>query len=358
MMNNAEDLYNLFFEQFLPTILENQKNGGGRWPMPIFEQSFSVSNFSAPVVVEEFMSTVQKLNEKGMTDVQIGQKYRYPSRLARFQHLFAGRYLWLDKYDPITVAHKFISILSTMYPQNLFCQGKKNLIYTEESIANEYGSYLNLGPARDINLEIASLERLFYLLSESFSPRFVNTHFEFSGQYKVGKNWLILKEYHDLQPDFIPIHFEYSFHTVTIIHTYGAEIDYQVDIMCRPQASNQSMPEPKQSILLVDNRLVNDLTAIRLYQKQVMATMELAVNYVAGLRTKEQIVTFNTGMEILTLLSPISAQRQSLIKAALENFRNSEFQNRSDQLNAYVKATPRDENGWRGIFDPRIKQRI
>src|SRR3989338_10006861 len=106
MNKKSSDLYALFFEEFIPTILEGTKNGGGRWPLPIFEQSFSVSNFSAPVIIKEFMAEVTRQEAEGVSDQGIGNKYLYPSRFARLQHMFVSRSLWLNSIDPVSVANK------------------------------------------------------------------------------------------------------------------------------------------------------------------------------------------------------------------------------------------------------------
>lgn len=357
-MNKPTDLYGSFFEQFIPTILEGTKNGGGRWPMPIFTESPSVSNFSAPIIISAFMEAIKEIEEKGLSEIEIGKKYHYPSRLARLQHMFVSRYLWSDNLDPKKVSQKFASILSTIYKSNMFCANGKNLIYTSEEIQNKYQNYLEAKDEK-LSLEVNRLEKLLYLLSESFSPRFVNSHFEFSGPYPIGAKWIVVKEYHDLRPKFIPIKFTHNFDQITVINVYDQEIDYRVDIMCRPQATNQNLPAPIHSLLFIDDQIQIRPDLISQYRGQIIETMQQSTNYLATLTTKRQIVEFNTGLEVLTVLLPILGEKSySLVGKALANFDSPEFQTKSDKLNAWIKSIPKNEAGWRKIFDARIKQEV
>lgn len=355
---HKNNLYDLFFEQFIPTILEGTKNAGGRWPMPIFEQTLSVMNYSSPVIVREFMSAVDQLDKQGLSVEEIGRKFHYPSRLARLQHLFASRFFWgADLNDPITVAERFLSILSTMYRGNMFCKNGRNLIYTSEELGKFEEPILRCARDKKLSLAIAKIEKFLYLLSESYSPRFPNCHFEFSGPYKLKNQWIVIKEYHDLRPTVLPIKFYYSFNQLTVIQVYDREIDYKVDIMCRPNATNQNLPLPICNLLLVDNQLALDSGQISQYTEQITKSMQEAISHLTGLTRKEQIVEFNTQLEWLTLLSPIpSRPARDLSLEALDNFNNQKFQLKSERFDAWVKSTPKDEKGWRTIFDTRIKQ--
>ncbi len=348
---------NLLFQQMLdaiiPTILEGTKGGGGRWPMPVFETSFFVGYYDSALIAANFLKISDKLLEQGKDISDIAKLYKYPSRVARFSHMFPGRSLWnIDPEKQKVFAFRIAEMLNCLYKKNSFNKGNKNLIYTEEELKKILeGKRFLTGASVS---QVKKLSNLLWLVAEAYSPRFPNIFFEFSGDYTIDSNHLVVKDYHNLRPEYLTFEIPYSFNDIKIIEKHSKSVDFKVDIMCRSLASNQNIPDPESVLLIVDGEAVTDGNEIGEMSRKLLSALQQSTQYLNSL-SRDQIIIWNATIDLYAFLFPLVGK--DCFKLLPENYLNDlnseEFKNRYNKAVDWFKSIPKDADGWATIFDPR-----
>ena len=352
-MENGNQLFQQMLDAIIPTILEGTKGGGGRWPMPVFESSFFVGYYDSALIVENFLKISDKLLEQGKNISDIAKLYKYPSRIARLSHMFPGRSLWnIDHEKQKVFAFRVAEMLNCLYKKNFFNQDNKNFIYTDNELKQliESNNFLT----GDSVSQVKKLSNLLWLVAESYSPRFPNIFFEFSGEYAIDNNFFVVKDYHNLRPEYLTFKLPYSFDNIKIIERYSKPVDFEVDIMCRSLASNQNIPDPESVLLIVDDKAVTDSNEVADMIKKLLTALQQSINYLNSL-SRDQIIVWNATINLYAFIFPLIGKDcfNLLSENYLNELNSEEFKNKYNKAVDWFKSIPKDANGWTKIFDPR-----
>lgn len=356
MNDNLIKDYKRMIKAFVEAFLRiNLGARAGRWPMPIFKDGTTISFYSSAHIISAFMEATSKLLEQGLTLNEIAAKYQYPSRLARLIHLFTGRNLWeIPPERQIEVGLRLVSILSPMYKAYPLCEDSRNIIYDEKILEERYGDKLtNTKPKLDYK-DVKRLNGYLWLLSESYFPRFPNTFFEFSGPYKMRHQWLSLKEFHNLKPEYLPINFAYPFKNLAIIELYDQPVDLRFDIVNR-SFTPKPLPLPHSTIILSNGNIIFDTAMIKQLQEQVLKSLAQAVQYLAPME-KEQMISFNIKAELYAFLYSLLGEKCFDLADEIHQYiQNPVVKDRIEKEIEYSYTVPRDEAGLWKRFDLRVK---
>lgn len=352
-MEKGEQTFQQLMDANIPTILEGVKGGGGRWPMPIFESSFFVAYYDSSLIAENLLRITDELLTQGKSICDIAKLYKYPSRLARFANMFPGRSLWNMNFEKQkTLAFRIALMLDCLYKRNAFNQNNKNIIYSNEEIRilaenTQYFTGDNIS-------QVKKLSSLLWLVAESYSPRFTNIFYEFSGEYKLDNKYFIVKDYHNLSPEYLTFAIPYSFSDIKIIDIHNVPVDYKVDIMCRSLASNQNIPDPEAVLLIVDDEIITDSDVVADMTKKLLSALQQATNHLNSL-SRDQIIVWNATIDLYTFLYPLIGKDcfKLLPKKFLDEINTDEFKSKYDKSVNWFKSVPKDADGWTIILDPR-----
>lgn len=352
-MEKDNQLFQKMLDAIVPTILEGTKGGGGRWPMPFFETSFFVGYYDSALIAENFLRITDILLEQGKSICDIAQLYKYPSRIARFSHIFPGRGLWnIDIERQKVFAFRVAEMLNCLYKKNSFNQDSKNFIYTDQEVKNfildsQFSS-------TDSFLSVKKISNLLWLVAESYSPRFPNIFFEFSGEYELDGRYFVIKDYHNLRPEYLTFEIPYNFENIKIIEVYSEPVDYKVDMMCRSLASNQNMPNPESLLMIVDGKIITSSMRIGQMAQDLLLALEKSTKHL-NLLSKDQIIIWNTMIDLYAFIFPLIGRDcfDLLSKDYLDEIKSEEFTKRYNKTVDWFKSVPKDVTGWGKIFDPR-----
>lgn len=333
----------------LLSIYETTKGGAGRWPQPIFKTSLGISFYSSPYVVRDFMNITDKLLNQGASFEDIGSLYKYPSRLARFCHTFPSRKVWFMKpNDYLKVGYRLANILSTLYIKNLFNYKGASIIYKNEELLKKFPQLIKLKVFQKTSYsEIKKLSSSLWLLAESFFPRFPNTFFEFSGPYKFGDKFLVIKEFHDLKPDYLKINFHYNFQCLSIVEIYNKRPKINFDIMSRSISNTDNYPE--NSLVFIDNKYFKGNLSGKI--SEIQKTLTESVNNLNKLSSsKGKMILFNAQAEYYSLIKPIVSTSLKLPSEFIKSLNINSRQKETSRNIRLLDSIPKDHAGWRRIF--------
>lgn len=352
-MEKDNQLFQQMLDAIIPTILEGTKGGGGRWPMPVFETSFFVGYYDSALIAENFLRISDELLNQGKNICDIAQFYQYPSRIARFSHVFPGRSMWnIDTERQKVLGFRIAKMLDCLYKKNSFNKNNKNLIYSEEEVDELIQSDKFI--SRETISQVKKLSNLLWLLAETYSPRFPNIFFEFSGEYKVGGSYIIIKDYHDLIPDYLTFEIPYNFNNIKIIEIHNIPIDYKVDIMCRSLPSNQNIPAPEAILLIVDGKFITDVEIVADMNKKILSALKQSTEYLNSL-SRDEIIIWNATIDLYAFLYPLIGKDcyKLLPKNYLEELNSEAYKSKYNKAVDWFKSIPKDADGWTTIFDVR-----
>lgn len=357
-MEKENKLFEQMLRALIPTFIEGNKGGGGRWPMPVFESSLFVGYFDASIIVENFLKITDDLLSRGKSISDIAKLYKYPSRIARLAHTFHSRSLWnIDIERQKTFAFRIAEMMDCLYTKNAFNKDNKNYLYSEKEIKNLVDN--NIFLTGDIISQVKKTSSLLWLVSESYSPRYPNIFFEFSGEYINDDNNFVVKDYHNLKPEYLTFDLPYDFSDIKIVEKYNTPVDFKVDLMCRSLDSNQNIPNPDAILLLVDGVSITDVNEILEINKKLLLALQESTKYLNSL-SRDQVIIWNATIDLYAFIYPLIGK--DCFKLLPENFldeiNEEDFKNKYDKAVAWLISIPKNEEGWTTIFDPRQPVKI
>jgi hypothetical protein len=238
----------------------------------------------------------------------------------------------------------------------MFCENGSNIIYTKNEInslmdENEY--YF----IEDNQQLLKKISGILWMLAESFFPRWHNAFHEYSGPYGSNDNKILLKEFHDLKPYYLPQkNIPYQFEKITIIEEYKPEAEFNFDIHNRFSHGALNETLLIRYSIMVDNQpqKINELP--KLIQK-LQCALQKSVKYLQSM-SKKQMVIFNGQCEYYTLVSPlvsITDVPKDLPTEFYERSNNLEIKDKEQIVWDWIKNLPKDEKGFRHLFDIKSK---
>ena len=350
-----KNLYKKMLTSFVNSLTGVFVSGpSGRWPMPTFKSSGVVSFYSGPFLIKDFLEKLKRLQQKGFSLKEIGRLYRYPSRLARLIHLFSTRNLWpLSQKEKLEVGYTLAQILATLYKEDLFCQKGKNIIYSKRELRKILDNAKNQFFSKKFLPQLKQLSGLLWMLAEAFFPRFQNTFFEFSGPYELDGKIVILKEYHDLKPPYLPISFEYKFENLTIIEIYQKNIQFKLDICNRSFGSQKDEKKLKKFSILIENKPVLPSQLPKIIQS-FQKTLKKSIKYLNSLDSKEKIIIFNGKAEYFCFIYPLAEKLKESWKPPKEFFKIAKIKKLPKNYQKTIKwflSLPKTKKGWYQGYD-------
>jgi len=351
-------LYEQMLRSHIQAIVNLRSRTGksGLWPMPIFKETVEIEVYSTPFIIDNFWQMLKGLQNKGLTPTDIGKLYRYPSRLGRFPFTFRERALWpLSQEQKQELGYNVAEILSTMYYEDVFCKKGKNIIYSNKEIKDILLQAQKYSISKDDLNKLKVLSGTLWMLAESFHPRYENSFFEFSGPYKLGNTTIILKEYHNLRPDYLSLDFGHQCANITIIEEYQGDVQCSFDIHNRFKASDQNYKKLKNFYVIADSKYVS----VAGLKKLINATQKILSKSVSLLQSlnRQGIITFNGEGEFFCFIEPLARRLKKSWrppKAFYEKVKNMAVSTFEQEVIDWFKRVPKSEKGWHEIFDLRI----
>lgn len=356
---NEKELYEKLLKAFITSLLRTAKTGaGGRWPMPFFKNSNSLSFFSAPGIIQEFMEITDEMIKNGLSYKDIGKKYKYPSQLARIFHVFSSRSLWdmpPEKY--LEVGFRVANILSTMYKENMFCKEGKYKAYKDSEITNNFCA---ISRENFVSEKFYSLTKkmkgVLWSLAEAMGPRFHNDFYEFSGPYEVENKFVIIKEFHNLRPDYLPNFFEHDFDNITILEIYDKKVSTYLDIMNRFSLEKGENNVP--NIIFLKNGVVLKGDEIEKCFNAIMLSLGKAVNFLQKM-TREEMIIFNASAERFTFLYPLIGKKALEIPESFyASLIDKQMEEKRQRLSDWFDSIKKTEEGWIKIYDLKNLEKV
>jgi len=354
--NNNLSFYERMMKAQVKAVLNVYNEGkAGRWPMPIFPDSPIIGIYSSPFIAQLMWQAFQKLALDKQGIERIRKVYVYPSRLARAPHLYPQRTLWsLTKKEKSEFGDIIAELLSGMYKQGMFCEDGSNIIYAKNEITNLVNKNYFIKNNYQLLKEISGI---LWMLAESFFPRWHNTFHEYSGPYEFNDHKILLKEFHDLKPRYLPKkNILYSFEKITIIEEYKSNAEFNFDIHNRVNYGAENSNLLTRYAILVDNKpqKISDLPNLI---QDLQKTLQKSVEYLQSMN-KEKIIIFNGQGEYNALVYPLSLIvdiPKDLPAEFYQRAKDSKIRPREQKVWDWIKNLPKDEKGFKHLFDIKSK---
>lgn len=228
----------LFLESFNKSVLEVTKGSyGGKWPMPYFT-SLDVGSVIGEYWGDFFLEIIKKLKEKNLSIEDVSNQLKYPSPLSRA--FYPNLELKYKKYpaEKIKEIDVFISeITYPFYKKDIFCKNFSNILWDKEKIKKKFNSekiiwFKNLKET-EAN-ELIKYNGYLRAITEMLFFYFDNFGHETHGPYKLdSRNILLVREWHDLKPEYFKFSKEFPFDSIRIYEIYKLGTDIKIDISNR-----------------------------------------------------------------------------------------------------------------------------
>ena len=325
-----------------------------RWPMPVLKSTNDASIFSEPFVAKSLYKAFKILERKGYATKDFGKFMCWPSTYARLAFIFRSRTVWqLTRTQQIELINYLADSLATRYKIDPFCLKGKNILLDQQSLTalkNQLRKKPNLNPKL-----VSQLDARLWLYAEMLYSRWHNLGHEFHGPYRVNKEELLIKEWHDLN-GFRSFMGKLPISRITCYEFYTnntAKLDLHNRLWTKKpllQTLNQCLVEVdgkyissqylKKLIAQIDNRLskgANYLGRLTVTKLKIMnAEMEF---YAAKELLKEAGLSVSPPKQLISKISNnILSPKQKQLLVVLSGF--------------YKKITP---SNLRTQFDPSVK---
>lgn len=180
-------------------IIADASGGSSRWPMPVLQTTADASIFSEPALVKALFDRILELRKRKLSMKAMSALFHYPSPLARLTMVARSRDVWpLTASQKIGVYNDIAELLSYHYKQHPFCDTGKNILWSPSEIKRILKS-LEHGYDSIASSLMAQLDGRLWMYSEMIFSRWHNLAHEFHGPYRVGNEWLLIKDWHDLK---------------------------------------------------------------------------------------------------------------------------------------------------------------
>lgn len=352
--NKNLDLHERMMRAQVKAVLRVYTGGkSGRWPMPMFPESPMIGIYSSPYIADLMWEAFEKLKNDNQWITKLRQTYRYPSILARTPHIYTQRGLWsLTKKQRYQFGDIIAKILSGMYVEDMFCENGTNIIYTNNHVT-KLADKLSNNIIIDDHLLLKRLAGMLWILTENFQPRWHNTFHEYSGPYIIGDNKIIIKEFHDLRPSYIPKeNISYDWSNITIVEKYEKSASFEFDIHNRFISDNKNEKLLINYVIMVDDSPISKSDMLVII-KELENAIEKSVKYLQSMN-KEKIIIFNGQNEYNALIKPLKLLvdlPSDLPASFYEHAKNNTFTVAEEKIYNWMKKVPKDAKGFRNLFD-------
>lgn len=284
----------------------NVKGMGARWPMPIVESTFDLSIYADQFLAEAFLKGIEILKRKGFTEKRIAELFHYPSTLARLTMIFRTKdHLGLNQKKQIELASKVAQYLSYLKPEDPFSVRGYNILLSPKQLAKKIKtcSFIDLkkessrGEYRQL---LSQIDGKLWLYTELIYSRWHNLGHEFHGPYKSGKENLIIKEWHDLKPNFWSFTKRFPYQKITIFEVYK-NVRVKIDMHNRMETNKPlSLYITKFCVKINDKKMVYNIRELKRISSNIDSALKIGTKYISKLKRNDFIVK-NAEMEFYAI---------------------------------------------------------
>lgn len=232
------EILNNFVNCTVGTLVRLRSGGGlDKWPMP----KYSINEceiYSSPYLIRYFLDYTKELEKKGYSEKEIAYLFKYPSIIARLAFTLKYKHLLHASYEEQIEATLRMAKYLLEFNKKVFYTGtnRKNILWSDKYLQQR------LKEVSLINLSISPQKKKYYklisqidgkllLYTELVHSDFHNLGHEFHGPYDSGKEELIVKEFHDLKPDYWKFAKSFPYENITIFELYDkGKIKVSIDI--------------------------------------------------------------------------------------------------------------------------------
>jgi len=203
--------------------------------MPFFN-SVEIGSIIATNWADFFFDIIKKLKEKKINLLNIARKIKYPSPLSRA--FYPNLELKFKNYPSKKIGEidTFIAeIMYYFYKEGPYCKNWTNILFDKEQINKNFHSekVIWLKDLKNIK-EIIQYNGYLRAITEMLFFYWDNFGHEIHGPYKLDTGEILLiREWHDLKPDYFKFSKELTSDTIIIYEIYKPETKIKIDISNR-----------------------------------------------------------------------------------------------------------------------------
>lgn len=239
------------------------KGGWDKWPLPKCH-IWDCEIYCAPFLLEQLYNYLQEAEKQGLSNQDIARLYKYPSYFARLFFLFVFRPLAnLNHNQMKELGLKIAEILNVFYKgkiqANLY---RENILWNKKELSKNLKNlqFQKIDQVEEDQLcrkLISQIKGKLYLYTELVYNNYPNFGYEIHGPYNLGQQNLLVREYHDLKPDFWNFNKGLPFKEITIYETYKrGKVKAGIDMHGRLFVSKPLSLNINKFAIIVDKTLV------------------------------------------------------------------------------------------------------
>ena len=190
---NEKNILNNLFSTMATTLINVGSVGYNQWPAPVFNP-WEGDMYAANEIFNRLYSQINKLENKGFSDIQIANLLKAPSRIAQLTWLFsAAEMSELTKQETINLVLKLIHYISCFRREDPFCSDGSNRILDQATINkiidNQLSQKLSFVNNKDSKTkQLNKLSSILWLYCELLYFCNHGAGHEFHGPYNINKN--------------------------------------------------------------------------------------------------------------------------------------------------------------------------
>lgn len=221
------------------------------WPFTTNEAEFYIGEF----FMKELYETIAKLEKEGVKKERIAKLFERPSKIAQYFTFFHSSKV-LKKEERISLANDLIEFIS-YYRKDPFCEKKSNLL--KKGMFDH--KLLKISLSKNIVEIEKSIASLLLLYLELIYPTAMRLGHEFHGPYKKNKKYILIKEFFNLQPNYLKFKTKIPFSKIICVEetTEKPQLDFFNHLI--------KMPERKRAAIILNSKVLGEKEAEELLEK-------------------------------------------------------------------------------------------
>ena len=350
MKSNLDLALDSFCSSYAKTVVTG---GWGRWPAPYITSPEAMTMID-PYFIDYFTKIIKKIERKGLSYEEVAQNVPYPSPLSRI--LFISRALKVHKYptEKLLQTVTFVAeVMARKYQQDFFCAKGSNILLTPADIKNR----VNNKSLEEINPTLPRLNGLLWLYTELLYMYFHNYGHEIHGPYPYGQQQLLIREWHNLKPDFFDFSTEFPYEKIIMYELYDKSLSITFDISNRMNSSKPIDRHIKKFYVEIDGKRVNDLSKLNTRVENAITTAVQSFEKTTRSLLFPKLASIH--FSVLKPFAELVGMSSKPTKACLDRVAEDKLTDYEKDMLAKIKAMKIDDpKVIRRFFDPRVPLEI
>ncbi len=224
-----------------------------QWPFTVTEMGFFVGNF----VIPDLWSQLKEIRSK-LDIPKIAKMFKKPSRIGNYYMIIPWVENSFTKKELRELSQTLFDCIKSMRKGDVYCSNGKNIIFTNEEINK-------MKKLNNWKKELETLKKINGSLSlylEILYPGLMSIGHEFHGPYEVDEEKYVVREYYDLNPEFLNT--EFPFQKITIYEKISKEpfFDFTNHVITNEEVTEFRIECDDKGVGNVDAFLKNLLSSI------------------------------------------------------------------------------------------------